>query len=65
MDYTRIFIFFAIGLFVFLRPDLVWKFEKTVFFKQGKQTDSHKKITMIGGVVLVIAAVVMACKAFL
>jgi len=64
MDYTRILVFFALGLFFFLRPDLVWKFESLVFFKKGSQSDAHKKMTMLGGIALIVAAVVMVCKAF-
>ena len=65
MDYTRILIFFALGLLIFFRPDLVWKFERLVFFKQGDQPESHRKITAFGGIVLIVAAVVMVVLHFI
>lgn len=65
MDYTRILIFFALGLLIFFRPDLVWKFERLVFFKQGGQPEAHRKVTVLGGIALIVAAVVMVVLHFI
>ncbi len=58
-------IFFALGIFIFLKPDLMWKItEEWKFYGTGKPSDLYIKSTKFGGALFAIFGIIIVILPF-
>lgn len=56
---------FALGMFIFLKPDLVWKLtEEWKSYRAGEPSDLYLKTTKIGGILFSLFGVIMMILPF-
>ena len=59
-------IIFALGMFVFLKPDLVWKLtEEWKSYRADEPSEFYLKVTKIGGIIFALFGVVMIILPFI
>ena len=57
---------FALGMFVFLKPDLVWKLtEEWKSYRADEPSELYLKVTKIGGVLFMRLGVIMMMLPFI
>ena len=57
---------FALGMFVFLKPDLVWKLtEEWKSYRADEPSELYLKVTKIGGVLFMLLGVIMMMLPFI
>ena len=59
MDFVWIVLLLLLGVLMFLKPELLWKLEHILWVKGGEPTDFYLSMMRLGGIVFVIAAVVI------
>jgi len=60
MEYLGLILLFALGVLMFLKPEVLWKLEHLFSVKGGEPTDFYLSMMRIGGVVFAVIAVVLA-----
>ena len=60
MEYLGLILLFALGVLMFLKPEVLWKLEHLFSVKGGEPTDFYLSMMRIGGVVFAVIAVIMA-----
>lgn len=59
-------VIFALGMFVFLKPDLVWKLtEEWKSYRADEPSEFYLKVTKIGGVLFMLLGVIMMMLPFI
>ena len=59
-------IIFALGLFIFLKPDLVWKLtEKWKSYRADEPSEFYLKVTKMGGILFALFGIVMIALPFI
>lgn len=59
-------VIFALGMFVFLKPDLVWKLtEEWKSYRADEPSELYLKVTKIGGVLFMLLGVIMMMLPFI
>lgn len=59
-------VIFALGMFVFLKPDLVWKLtEEWKAYRADEPSEFYLKVTKIGGVLFMLLGVIMMMLPFI
>lgn len=56
VDYIWILIFLLMGIFMAVKPELLWKIEHFFSVKDGKPSEIYLAITRISGVIFVFVA---------
>lgn len=62
MEYLGLFLLFALGVLMFLKPEVLWKLEHLFSVKGGEPTDFYLSMMRIGGVVFALIAVFIAIQ---
>ncbi len=57
MDYLWIFVLLILGLFMIIKPELLWKIENFLSVKGGKPSDFYLASMRIGGAFFTICAI--------
>ena len=60
MEYLALILLFALGVLMFLKPEVLWKLEHLFSVKGGEPADFYLSMMRIGGVVFAVIAVVLA-----
>ena len=60
MEYLGLILLFALGVLMFLKPEVLWKLEHLFSVKGGEPTDFYLSMMRIGGAVFAVIAVIMA-----
>ena len=60
MEYLGLILLFALGVLMFLKPEVLWKLEHLFSVKGGEPTDFYLSMMRIGGVVFAVIAVILA-----
>lgn len=59
-------IIFALGIFIFLKPDLVWKLtEEWKSYRADEPSEFYLKVTRIGGILFALFGVIMIALPFI
>ena len=59
-------IIFVLGVFIFLKPDLVWKLtEEWKSYRADEPSEFYLKVTKIGGVLFMLLGVIMMMLPFI
>ena len=59
-------IIFALGMFIFLKPDLVWKLtEEWKFYRADEPSEFYLKVTKIGGISFALFGIIMITLPFI
>lgn len=59
-------IIFALGMFIFLKPDLVWKLtEEWKSYRADEPSEFYLKVTRIGGILFALFGVIMIALPFI
>ncbi len=59
-------IIFALGMFIFLKPDLVWKLtEEWKSYRADKPSEFYLKVTKIGGISFALFGIIMITLPFI
>ena len=59
MEYAGLVVLFVLGVLMFLKPEWLWKLEHLLSVKGGEPTDFYLSMMRLGGIVFVVAAVVL------
>lgn len=59
MAYLGLVALFVLGVLMFLKPEWLWKLEHLFSVKGGEPTDFYLSMMRLGGIVFVVAAVVL------
>ena len=62
MEYLGLILLFALGMLMFLKPEVLWKLEHLFSVKGGEPTDFYLSMMRIGGVVFALIAVFIAIQ---
>lgn len=62
MEYLGLILLFALGVLMFLKPEVLWKLEHLFSVKGGEPTDFYLSMMRIGGVVFALIAVFIAIQ---
>ena len=58
-------IFFALGIFIFLKPDLIWKItEEWKSYRADEPSDLYIKSTKFGGALFTVFGIIIAILPF-
>ena len=55
---------FVLGLFMLIRPDIVWKLDHFLCVKSGEPADFYLAFARISGLIFVLIAIIGACVFF-
>lgn len=59
-------IIFALGMFIFLKPDLVWKLtEEWKSYRADEPSELYLKVTKIGGISFALFGIIMIMLPFI
>ena len=59
-------IIFALGMFIFLKPDLIWKLtEEWKSYRADEPSEFHLKATKIGGALFALFGIIMIMLPFI
>lgn len=59
-------VIFALGMFVFLKPDLVWKLtEEWKSYRADEPSEFYLKVTKIGGILFALFGIIMIMIPFI
>ena len=59
-------IIFALGMFIFLKPDLVWKLtEEWISYRADEPSEFYLKVAKIGGISFVLFGIIMITLPFI
>lgn len=59
-------IFFALGMFIFLKPDLVWKLtEEWKSYRADEPSEFYLKVAKIGGISFALFGIIMITLPFI
>ena len=59
-------IIFALGMFIFLKPDLVWKLtEEWKSYRADEPSEFYLKVTKIGGISFALFGIIMIMLPFI
>ena len=59
-------IIFALGMFIFLKPDLVWKLtEEWKSYRADEPSEFYLKVTKIGGISFALFGIIMITLPFI
>ena len=59
-------IIFALGMFIFLKPDLVWKLtEEWKSYRADEPSEFYLKVTKIGGILFAMFGIIMIMLPFI
>lgn len=59
-------VIFTLGMFVFLKPDLVWKLtEEWKSYRADEPSELYLKVTKIGGILFMLLGVIMMMLPFI
>lgn len=62
MEYLGLILLFALGVLMFLKPDVLWKLEHLFSVKGGEPTDFYLAGMRISGVIFTLIAVFIAIQ---
>ena len=60
MKYIALIVAFLLGVFIFLKPDALWMFERTFITQGGEPTEEYLSMTRMVGFVISVIAVLIA-----
>ena len=59
-------VIFALGMFIFLKPDLVWKLtEEWKSYRADEPSEFYLKVTRIGGILFALFGIIMIALPFI
>ncbi len=59
MNYLYLVLLLILGIFMTLKPDLMWKLEHFLSTKGGEPSELYRVMTVFGGIGLILAALVL------